>query len=1040
MKKRSTQCVGSSSIFWIAWCLLLAVHLMPSYLMAAPENTLFEGNQAAREISGKITDDMGEGLPGASVLVKGTSIGTITDVEGNFKLSIPEDVENPTLIVSFIGYLSEEIAVGNQTAVNITLVPDIMALDEVVVVGYGTQRRGEVTSAIASVKQEDFIKGSVRDAAQLVKGKVAGLTVNDPYGNPTGEAEILLRGTNSLSAFITPLVIIDGIPGGLKTVAPEDIASIDVVKDGSAAAIYGVRANGGVIFITTKKGNKNESVSVEYSGNISTQQMTRVPKVLSADEFRQKIAEGLIPESSDLGGSTDWFDELTQTPLSHTHNISIRSGGKNSSIVANLNVRQLEGIFKRSDNNVYTGRIEYGQDLFDGLIKTTFGLNSNNTKYTATHDPDINASFNHFSIGNTLRTNPTMPVRSAIEGRKWAQLDDFIPGSLVAFENPLAMIEERDGEVQRTSNRFYGSLTINPFEGLTLNGLGSIENLDIIKGYAESFQDINTTRLGVLRGFARRRSERGIDRNIDLTATYKKTLGIHALTALVGYNYFDVMREGFGAYNNNFPTDQFQWNNIGLGDAIVDDGINTVYSFKYTWNLVGYFGRLNYVLKDKYYAMASLRYEGSSKFLGSDEAWGLFYGFNAGWDISREAFLSDVDFVNNLKLRAGYGRTGSLPNDLYQASVRYGYGGSANSFLYNDKFIQTLNPTSNRYPGFTWEKKDEINIGLDYTLLDNRISGSIDVYDRTVSDLLFNIRVPVPPNIVGNQLANVGKMSNKGIELLLNVTPVRTKDVDYTASIMYSSNRNKLVEIKEAFVGEDEQYFFPDLRAIGEPILMPSHKVDIGGKIGNIWGFKAIGLTENGKWVYEDPAGGEPVTSSEIASSPNIEAEDYRQVIGNGLPAFYLNFNHSLRYKQFDLNVTMRGAFDYQIVNYTRIFNERPLAVNEVLRNRLASAYDAPFGGETLLDDDLTFNSYYVEDGDFWKIDQIELGYNIDLNKAVKSARIYVSTLNTFVFTKYSGIDPEVSVSNLGGLQPGLDFADKYPSTRIYSLGVNLTF
>ena len=984
---------------------------------------------AQQRLSGTIVDESGLPILGVSVRLSKSKLGVSTDSDGRFALNISTADTIGTLAVSAIGYTSQVIPIKQQRIFTVQLQSESNALNEVVVVGYGTQQKKDLTGAIASVKASEFVKGGTRDAGQLLQGKVAGLSIATPTGNPTQGAQILLRGTNTLTGDNNPLVLIDGVPGDLRTVAPEDIESMDVLKDGSSAAIYGTRATNGVILITTKKAVAGQTF-VDYSGYLATDKFVRKPRLLTADEFREQIAQGTIV-ATDYGGNTDWIEAISRTPVSHVHNLTLRQGTEKTSFLANLNYRGFQGVFKKSDNQAIIGRLTVSHSMLQDKLKVDVTFNSNNQRYSTTGD---GVSFNNGSYNAALVTNPTLPIYQAdvlpsvLEQQAsysgiWAQ-----PPALVAIPNPLSLIEEGNGENKNQRNRIYGNITYKPINDLRFNALLSTEKFTETRGYRETFQHFLTTVAGTRNGYASRGTTSSRSNLMELTAQYNKQFNEHNLTALLGYGYQDNQWEDYWMQNWNFPTDQFDWNNMGLGRANndVEGSPLPIGSNKTSNNLISFFGRINYNYQDRYLASVSLRREADSRFLGSDSPWGTFPAISLGWRIKGEPFMQGIYAVNELKLRAGYGVTGIAPTNPYLALYRLGYTSNSNTFYYNGEWVNLLVPQSNPNPGFTWEKKKEFNLGLDFSLWNNRVGGTIDAYSRRTVDLLYNYPVPVPPNVYDVMLANVGVIANKGLEVAINTVPVKSTDFEWSSNLLFSTNSNTLKSINNDRYQLTSDFFY--VGDVQPPVSsVPTHRVKVGEPIGQIWGWKVLDISDDGKWIYED-RNGNPVASADATP------ED-RQVLGNGLPRYYAGWNNTFRYRQFDLGITMRGAFDYQIVNFTRIHYEN---FRDQSMNNLKAGYE-PVMGKAVLTDGKQFNSYYVEDGDFWKIDNITLGYNLPNGriKGVRGARIYVSTLNTFVITGYKGLDPEVTRV---GLAPGTDDRYKYPTTRTYTLGVNFNF
>lgn len=966
--------------------------------------------QTQKSVSGKVTDSTGGPLPGVSVVVKGTSNGTITDSEGKYSLS--GVAGNAILQFSFVGMKPQEVAVGNKASINVTLAEETYGIEEVVAIGYGTQKKADVTSSVSSVKSNEFLKGNMKDVGQLIQGKVAGLTITSNSGDPLANTQISLRGNTTLfGTSSNPLVLIDGVPGDFNAVAPEDIESIDVLKDGSAAAIYGTRGTNGVILITTKRASGSYESTVEYTGYMSTQTIANKLDMLTAADYRQQIASGTRSNSDDLGATTDWLGKITQTPLSHVQNLTFRGGNAKTNYLASLNYNDTEGIFLQTGKKTLTARTDVNHSMFDGLVKFNLGLLSRNIYHP-------NVASTNYTYRQAIIYNPTSPVKN--EDGSWYEN----PGAF-NYDNPLARIKESNGDDRSQWTRLNSTVTINPFEGLVLKGLVSFSKYNSRGSYYETHQNISTVR-SKLNGYASNSSVESIDRLVELTAEYSKTIKEHRFTILGGYSYQDNDWHDMYMSNQEFPTDLFGADQIQLGTGIKEGGTSSgIGSSRNKTNLIGFFSRLNYNYKNKYLLMASLRRETASQLYGTENPWGNFPSVSLGWRISQESFMKNIPFINDLKIRAGYGVTGTQPSDLFLGVATIGYSGS---FYSNGKWIKTLAPTRNPNPYLRWEEKKETNIGVDFALANNRVSGNIDFYNRTIDGLLYDYTVPVPPNLVTTTRANVGKMENKGIEVLVNIVPVRNDKLEWTSSFNFSTNSNKLVSLSNELYKTTQNYFTTG--GTGEPIQTFTHRVDIGDKIGNFYGFKVIDVDENGKWIYEDKDG------NAVQYSKFSHKFEDKKILGNGLPKFYAGWNNSLRYKNFDFAVTMRGAFGYQILNFERMYLENTKTVQY---NRLRSAYDKVFGKTVLSKDmDLEFNSYYIEDGDHWKIDNITLGYTFkSANKYFKNARVYVSTLNTFILTKYKGIDPEV---NRGGLSPGNDGRDKYPTTRTFTVGVNVNF
>ena len=1107
------------------------------FLMRKEVNRDSSPQQSKKGITGTVIDKNGEPIIGANVLIKGTSIGTITDFNGKYTLEVPE---NAIIQISYIGYLSQDINVNGKKEITVRLAEDTQSLDEVVVVGYGTQKKGEVASAISSIKSENFIKTPSTDPAQLIKGQVPGLSIITPDANPTSTSEISLRGITTLKASASPLVLIDGIPGDLNSVSPDDIQQIDVLKDGSAAAIYGTRGTNGVILITTKNTLGEMPTEVDVNAYISTQQIIKRLPFMNADEYRQRVKEG-VAGAQDDGATTDWLDQVTRTPFTQIYNISLRGGSRTTNYVASFEYRGLNGLIKRTNNQMYYPRIEITHRMFNNKLKLNASLSGYKQSYFSGSD---GGSYNSEVYRNALIYNPTTPVYNA-EGK-------YSESTKNEYYNPVAMLNEVEGENQATNLRMFGNITYTPIEGLDIKYLVSSNTYNQTRGYYETQNHKSTWRDGK-NGYASRGTTRKAQDLSELTVQWRKTLlEDHSFTLLAGYSWQKDTYQNYYMQNYDFPSDDYTYNNMETGQAL-KDGKATEFSEANESRLIGYFGRLNYSYKGKYMLAASIRHEGSTKF-GADHKWGNFPSVSGAWNIKGENFLKDIEELSTLKLRAGFGITGTVPDDPYMSlntwqkdtyqnyymqnydfpsddytynnmetgqalkdgkatefseaneSRLIGYFGRLNysykgkymlaasirhegstkfgadhkwgnfpsvsgawnikgeNFLkdieelstlklragfgitgtvpddpymslntldfgtyvyYNGLYIKTIRPDSNANPDLRWEKKKEVNIGIDFGFLDDRISGNIDYYNRKTEDLLWDYTVPSPPYLYSSMVANAGSMRNSGIEVGITAIPIQTKDFQWTTSTNYSTNKNKLLSLSnDQFISSG----YSDKGSTGEPLQTTTHRIQEGEPIGNFWGYKTIDIDDNGHWIIEG-ADGNPKPISEQQPTD-------KQVIGNGLPKHYLNWNNSISWKGFDFSVTMRGAFGFDILNMPRLQYGAPVMLAR--GNVLNEAFDTKFGNSPLaIDQELQYVSYYIEKGNYWKIDNITLGYTFNFNTWIKRLRIYGTVSNLATITGYSGIDPEVSLS---GLTPGVDNKNRYPSTRTYTFGVSIKF
>lgn len=972
-------------------------------LLPAPPARLHQAQQPARTLSGTVADaTTGESLPGVNLVVEGTTTGTISDIDGRFTL--PGIKTGDVLVVSYIGYQTQRIPLDRKADLQIRLRSDAQALDEIVVVGYGTQRKEEVTSAVAKITADNFVKGPVVSPTQLIQGKVAGLAITSVNGDPDGNPTVVLRGISTLSNDVDPLVVIDGVPGGsLASLQPEDIEAIDVLKDGSAAAIYGTRGTGGVIIVSTKSGQGAQRNTVEYSGWIGFDQMYGKPDLLDADEWRaymneQKAAgypNRFAESMRDYGSRTDWYDAISRTAVNHSHNLTFRGGGEKTSYLGSVSYKSIEGIMKTTDKNMLTTRLNVNHRAIHDKLNLHFNIQNTLTK---------GGTWWSNAYNQAIKQNPTAPIYD--ENGKISEIAQWDTW------NPVGILQQRDEE--HKTNTYLANLkaTFEILDGFKAGALLAYQKYDTSSGFND-FVDMYVSVTNGQHGRAVRWSDWKVDRTAEYTLEYNKEIApLHRLNAIAGYSYQDFMAEGLWADNYNFLNDDFLWNNIESGDFL-KDGRAGMTSYKNDSKLIAFFGRVNYNYASKYMLSASLRREGSSKF-GANHKWGNFPAASAGWLISEESFMENVkEIVSSLKLRVGYGVTGNMPKDSYQSLSRL--KDDAPRMLYNGQWIRGVQPASNPNPDLKWEKKGELNIGIDFGLFGDRLKGSVEYYNRKTTDLLYNYSVPVPPNLFNETFTNVGSLRNQGIEVSLNPTLLSRKNLLWNANFNFSYNTNKLLTLSDGQYTRD----YANYGWLGAPgVNTYTHRIEPGKPIGNFYGYVFDRFDENGKWVFKDLNG---------VTGDNAEAD--KTVIGNGIPKFYANLSTALTYKNFDFSLMLRGAFGFDLVNMTRLYHENktmfPL-------NVYRSALDSP------LNDDPKYSSYYVEKGDYVKIDNVTVGYRFSLPGIyLTQARVYVSGLNLYTFTGYSGIDPELDVT---GLTPGFEWQDKYPKKRSFNFGVQLTF
>ena len=1012
-------------------CLLLLVSGgMTALATESTSPTVAEITQQGVVVKGVVTDAKGEPIIGATVVEKGTQNATVTDIDGNYSLNVSN--RNATLVVSYIGFLSQEVKAGN----NVTLEEDNALLNEVVVIGYGTQRKGDITSAVASVKAEDFNAGKIGDAAELVKGKIAGLTVVNASGDPKAGSSIRLRGITTLVGSLTPLILVDGIEGNLNTVAPENIASIDVLKDASAAAIYGTRGANGVILITTKSGKRDTPVQVSYNGYASFSKWSKKLEFMDThDVIYGKTAQEY------LGYDTDWLAAVTRKAgFKHNHDLNISGGTKNATYSANISYAKEEGIIRETSNENFKMQMDYTQYIWNDIVKFNFNALVTRQKYT-------NDNLNGYSHTNPYRQalihNPSEPVYNE-DGSYYENFNKL------QYYNPVALINEAFGDTRIRFSQLVGNVTVEPIKGWKTNLMISWGETAATSEDWTSPLHQSLVREG-WNGAANKSEGNSVSKNLELTSRYDAQWGEHRFNGIVGYSYLFNENDGFNAGNQDFSTTAFKWNNLGNGTFINDkDHHAWMGSYKNDSKLVGFFGRISYGYADKYNALVSIRHEGSSKF-GANHKWATFPSVSLGWNIMNESFMEGTrSWLDILRLRVGYGVTGITPGDNYLAQNIYKFADYGDVLSMDGKWIKTLEVAQNPNPDLKWEVSKEWNFGIDYGFLNNRIHGSLDVYVKTTNDLLFWYNVPMPPNLYSQTLVNVGDMRNTGIELMIEAIPVQTKDFEWTTTLTASHNKNKLLKLSNDLYETDN---FQEEGWISDPISTETHCMEVGKPLGDFWGLKFVGYVKDGFALVEASDGNGGWTVKQF--NANLNNQENRQRLGSGTPKVILGWGNTFRYKDFDLSMQFTSQLGYKILNASRCFYEN----NSIAYNRLKTAADlhpainpdgTPYidpetGKQKMVTMSQSmgqgFWSDHLENGDFLKLSNITLGYTFTpkgaLSNFIKKARIYANATNLFCITGYTGIDPEVDNYFMA---PGIDDRDKYPVTRNYTVGLSLNF
>ena len=1027
-KAKFDKTSGNTMLMKIATCMLLTA--APASMMAADVVTNASGTEQSAQqqnvLKGVVKDHNGEPIIGATVREKGTNNATITDVNGRYSINVKN--RNAVLVVSYVGYLTAEINSGK--AGEIHLQEDNKMLNELVVIGYGTQRKGDITSAVASVKAEDFNAGKIGDAAELVKGKIAGLSVVNSSGDPNSGSSIMLRGVTTLVGNVSPLVLVNGIEGDLSTVAPENIESVDVLKDASAAAIYGTRGANGVILITTKAGHRDQKAKVTYSGYGSLSQWTKKADFMDTHD----IIYGKTSQEY-LGYDTDWLKAVTRKAgYKHNHDLQISGGGHNSAYAASIQYSKEEGIMRKTGREDFKLQLDYTQFIWKDILK--FNVNSLITRNVYTHSDAT------YAYRQAIIRNPSEPVYNT-DGSYYENFNKL------QYYNPVEMQNEVDGNTRSTFMQMVGNVTLEPIKGWQTNLMLSWGESNAVSESYTSSQHYSLVRNGY-NGSASKSQGGSVSKNLELTSNYKHQWDKHRFDAIIGYSYLYNEYDGFNAGNSNFSTEAFKYNNLGNGSFLTDENNHAwMGSYRNDNKLVGFFGRVSYGFDDRYNVLVSVRHEGSSKF-GENHKWATFPSVSAGWNIMNEKFMEGTkSWLDNLRLRIGYGVTGITPTDSYLAQNLYNFAGYGDVLSMDGNWIKTLEVAQNPNKDLKWETTKEWNFGLDYGFFGGRLRGTLDFYIKTTNDLLYEYAVPVPPNLYSYTLANVGSMRNTGVELAITGVPVRTKHFEWETTLTASHNSNKLLSLSNDLYETDN---FQEVGGISDPISVATHCMEVGHGLGDFWGLKFVGYDKEGFALVE--AKGDDGNWVVKQFNANLNTQENRQRLGNGMPKVNLGWGHTFRIYDFDLSMQFTGQFGYKILNAMRCFYEN----NSIAYNRLKSAADlipaintdgTPAIGEDGNQIMVTrssamgqgFWSEHLENGNFLKLTNLTLGYNVPLKGSftnyISKLRIYVNATNLFCITKYSGLDPEVSNYFLA---PGIDDRDKYPTTRSYSVGLTIGF
>lgn len=959
----------------------------------------------ALQVTGKVVNEKGVAVVGATVTEKGTTNAVVTNEDGSFTINVSDG--NAVLEISSVGFTTIEVNVNSRTSLgNISVASSVSNLDEVVVIGYGTARKQDLTAAITNVNSKDFIQGAINNPLQQIDGKVAGVTVSHTAAaDPNSGLNVQIRGAGSFRAGNGPLIVIDGMPGGdLRNLSPQDIESYSVLKDAASAAIYGSRGANGVILITTKKG-KAGSVKLNYDGWYEHDAVARRPDILSASQFLEHKRD------KDFGAVTNWYDLLIRNNNNgQNHSLAASGGNENTMFRISGNYRTKQGIDIASDRKEYGVRANFLQKAIDGLLEIGGDVSYRNAKEAYT---------NYGAFKQAVKLNPTIPIMDAANPLMYNTLQGY------DTYNPLQdLMAREDGATQEYNMinlNFKYHITKDLNTELRLSRQGHDRNaLKYLT--SKSAESVNSGYIG----HAEINNEQWRDYTLEWLNNYNKRIDKHNLQAVAGYSYNENNYWRNYLQNRRFPSDYFKYNNIGTGNwnnGQVFNASDIIYSYRNKVKTIAFLARAMYNFDNTYFLTLSGRYEGNTKF-GEGQKWGFFPSASFAWRMSNLEAIKNISAINDLKLRFSWGVTGRSGFDPYTSLARYdAYGRYMND---DGQWVRVYGPGNNPNPDLRWEKQSAYDLGIDFAILNNKLTGSLDWFLRKGSDIINDYLVPVPPYLHDRMWVNVGDQTNTGFELALNWNVIQTQDFNYNMSINGSYTKSKLTKFSNDKFKADlrYQYYLP---SPGNP--GPAFRYQEGSNIGDFWGYKYAGVDDKGNIMVwkEGKEGGEKINATTQAG------DNDKVTIGNGMPKYELGWGHTLGYKNFDLSMFLRGKFKYQILNlYQMYFGLQAEPGVNLLQDAYTRNGDIK-SGKVIAD-------YFLENGNYLKMDNITLGWTSNLNNRFKlaSLRVYGAVRNVFTITKFSGLDP--SNINVTGLEPGIGSLDVYPTTRTFTLGLQLNF
>ncbi len=984
---------------------------------------------AQTRISGTVTDSQGEPLVGASVRANDAVNGVVTDIDGKYLIQVSDAAKS--LVFSYIGYQAKDEPINGRNVINVTMREDNKLLDEVVVVGYGTMQRKDVTSSITTVKAEDLNIGAYTDPAQLLQGKVPGLSIVQSSDPNAGTTSVTLRGASTLNSSTAPLYVVDGIPGvDLSLISPDDIESIDVLRDASATAIYGSKAANGVIIVTTKKGSQ-ETQNVTYSAYVSWEKIMKHLDVMSADEMRAYAKANNITLDDDQGADTNWADVVSRTGFAHNHNLAISGGKGSTAYTASVNYMERDGVIKNTGMDRVIARAMVNGSVLKDHLTFTLGVNGSISNHWGVPTginggTGVNGGTSVFDA--MYYYSPLVPVTNA-DG-SWFNNSSYVSQSY----NPMSLINEHQSKTTNKRLQLLGKVSLKIIDGLLLNANFSYQNQNwLYKEYITSKSQFDKRN-----GATSRNTSESIAKNMEIYANYDKTFNdVHKLSLMAGYSWEQQDNgDGFGAATYNFYNDDLLWYNIGLGNSKDQDCIwaNTLTTLR----MISFYARANYSYDSRYILQAAVRRDGSSAF-GKNNEWATFPSVSAAWRIAEEGFLKDTGIFDDLKVRVGYGVSGNMPGfDWFISRFMYSGNGWATytDALGNQALYHRLGAWRNANPDLKWESTKMLNVGLDFAFFNGRLNGTIEYYNKNTDDMIFDYSVSPNRYPVNWMTANVGSMRNRGIEVTINAVPVQTRDFSWSTSLNLSHNSNKVAKISNQNFSVDYiDRYNPDVAGTSTNIV----RIIEGQPIGTFYMWEWAGYDDNDQSVYysHDPETGERLKDDAGQYIVTADPTDKdRTIVGCAQPKLQLGWNNNLSYKNWNLNAFFTGTFGNKIFNEleayysnTTLMKTGKNCLSSIVTDQRAADAHAQWPSDR-----------YLSNGSYFRLASLTISYDFRncFNGWIKNLNLHATCNNVFTITSYSGRDPEI---NLGGLEPGIDSRKtQYPRTRQFIVGATISF